>query len=166
MQSKLLRTGLITAVLAVTPTYLAAQAAPAAPATAPAAASEAEQIQQRLALVQQQAMQDSAVHASAAAVTSAMEAADPEYKALSARAQQLRTDIAAAQASQDNAKLNELAAVAGKLQTEAAALQARVASNPAVQEKTNAYRTVVFQKMMEIDPETQALIAKLAQLRG
>ena len=169
MQSKLLRTGLITAVLAVAPTYLAAQAAPASPATpstAPAAPSEADQIQARLVQIQQRAMQDAAVVASAAEVNAAMEAADPEYRALSQRAEQLKAEIATAQAAQDNAKLRELAAAAQKLQGEAVAIQGRISANAEVQAKTTAYRNVVFQKMMEIDPQTQALVAKLAQLRG
>lgn len=173
MPSKLLRTGLVTAVLAVAPTYLAAQEA--APAAAPAPAAEApaapavpltelQQLQQRLAALQQQANQDAAVQAAFAAVNEAMAAADPEFKTLSERAQAIPAEVEAARAASDNAKLNQLAAEVNALNTSLAAARQRASANADVQAKTTAYRTALLTKMVELEPNTQQLIARLGEL--
>ena len=170
MSSKLLRTAFITATLAVAPSLAAGQdaaatsAAPAA-ASAPAAPSEAQQIQQRLGQVQQQAMQDAALQAAFAEINTALEAADPEFKTLSDRARTLKADVATAQAASDNARLHQLAAEAKQLQTNLPAARARATQNPAVQEKVVAFRTALAEKMQQIDPEIPALLTRLGELQ-
>ena len=163
MTSKLLRTGLFAAALAVAPTALAAQ--DAAPAPVATAQTELQQIQARIAGIQQRAMQDAEVQAAAAAINAAMEAADPEYKTLAARAVSIRADVEAARAAADNAKLNALAAEAQTLQASVAAARGRANANADVQAKTTAYRTVLFKKMNEIDAETQKLVTRLGELQ-
>jgi hypothetical protein len=170
MSYSLLRAGLITAALAVAPTLLVAQeaasgaAAPAAAAPA-AAPTEAEQITARLAKLQQQAAQDPKVLAAYAGITTATEAAVPEYRVIAERAGTIRADIAAAQAAKDNVKLRALATEAGELQAKAQTARAAANANAEVQAKTLAYRTVLFKKMVEIDPEAQKLVARLAELK-
>ena len=163
MTSKLLRTGLFAAALAVAPTALAAQDA-AAPAPVANGQTELQQLQARIGGIQQRALQDTEVQAAAAAITAAMEVADPEYKTLAARAVSIRADVEAARAAADNAKLNALAAEATALQTSFAAARARANANPDVQAKTTAYRTVLLKKMVEIEPETQKLVARIGEL--
>ena len=161
MPSKLLRTGLFAAALAVVPTALVAQE-PAAPvATAP---TELQQLQARIGGIQQRASQDPAVAAAAAEITAAMEAADPEYKALAARAITIRADVEAARAASDNARLNELAAEAQTLQASVNAARTRASAHADVQAKTTAYRTALLKKMVELEPDTQALLARLGEL--
>ena len=67
MTSKLLRTGLFAAALAVAPTALAAQEG-AAPAPVASARTELQQIQARIGAIQQRASQDAEVQAAAAAI--------------------------------------------------------------------------------------------------
>lgn len=166
MLSKLLRTGLFTATLAVAPSYLVAQEAAPAPeqAATAAAPSEAQQIQARLGQIQQQAMTDPGVKAAFDEINTALEAADPEFKQLSERARGLKLDVDVARAANDNARLHELAAEAKNLQTALPAARARATQNPAVQEKVTAFRTTLAAKMQQLDPETQNLIARLTEL--
>lgn len=169
MASKLLRTGLITAALAAAPSYVAAQDAAAAPA-APAAAApapaltEAQQIQAQIGQIQQQAMQDPAIQASFAEINTALEAVDPEFKALTERARTIRADITAAQTAADNAKLHALAAEVTQLNANLATARARATAHPDAQVKVVAFRTALVKKMQEINPETQALVARLTEL--
>ena len=161
MPSKLLRTGLVTAALALAPTFLAAQESAPAAAEAP---SELQQLQQRLGELQTQANQDPAVQAAFAEVNAAMVAADPEYGTLTVRAQAIPAEVEAARAASDNAKLNDLAAEVTALNASLAAARQRASANAEVQAKTNAYRTVLLTKMVEIEPNTQQLIARLGEL--
>lgn len=173
MASKLLRSGLITAALAAAPGIAMAQsAAPTVPATAaPAAAeaappTEAEQLQAQITRAQQAAAQNAEVQAANAAIIAAMEAADPEFRALSERARTIRTDIAAAQAAADNAKLRELAAETQQLNANIATARTRASANAEVQAKTTAYRTILLQTMVQIDPDVQKAITRLNELRS
>lgn len=142
-----------------------AQAAPAAPAQ-----SEVTQIQQRLAALQQQAVQDPAVKAHSDALETALAAAlaqvDPAATGKLARVEALKAEVEAARAASDNAKLNQLAAEATELQAYFQQLRPRAMALPEVQEKRQAYVAALFAKMNEIDPQAQALVARLEALRN
>jgi chromosome segregation ATPase len=173
MQSKLLRTGLFTALLAAAPAYLGAQEAPEAPAPeAPAAAepapepTEAQRIQAQIESIQQRAMQNPEVQAALAQMNATLEAVDPEYRELTARGVLIREEIAAAQAAQDNDRLRELAEEVPELNTRLQAARARASAHPDAVEKTNEFRTKLFETMMAIDPETQNLVNRLAELNS
>lgn len=148
----------------------APQPAPAQPAPAAPAQDELTQIQQRLGALQQQAMQDPAIKAASEALSAEVQAAmarlDPAAAEKAARAQALQADVAAARAAADNAKLNQLATEARELQAYFAQLQPRALALPEIQEKRKAFTELLFAKMTEIDPQAQALVTRLNELRG
>ncbi|HEU0015564.1 MAG TPA: hypothetical protein VFQ45_17945 [Longimicrobium sp.] len=149
-------------------------AAPAAPAPAPApAAAPADSItiiQQRLAALQQQAQQDAAVQAASkqfeADLFAAMARLDAAATEKKARSEALMAEVEAARTAGDNAKLNQLAAEAQQLQAYFNGLRSRAMQEADVQEKRKAFLGVLFGKMTEIDPQAQALVERLGQLKA
>lgn len=154
---------------------LAALLAPALPASAQAprsapAPDEITRIQERLAALQQQALQDSAVAAGQEAFQASLAAAmvrlDPAAAQRMARAEALPAEVEAARGAEDNAKLNQLAAEASELQRFFQALRSRVLALPDIQERHRAFLAVVAARMAEIDPQAPVLIERLQQLRS
>jgi hypothetical protein len=137
---------------------------------APAAGATAQQLAARIQAIQQQAMQDPAVAAASrevnALITAALPRVEPNYPTYAARAQSLQTDVAAAQAAGDNAKLHELAAEARTLQANISSAQARAKEDPAVKERLEAYTAQLFAKMVEIEPTVRELVAQLEAARS
>ncbi|HEX7243545.1 MAG TPA: hypothetical protein VF263_24885 [Longimicrobiaceae bacterium] len=170
---KTTRIAFLAAAALALPAAAAAQQTTPAPAPAPVQASaqdEITRIQQRLGALQQQAAQDSAVRAQEQAfdayVAEAMNRLDPAAAGKRARAESIKTDVEAARAANDNAKLNALAAEATELQAYFAQMRPRTLALPDVQQKRQAYVQALFTKMNQIDPEAQALVARLQQLRS
>jgi DNA repair exonuclease SbcCD ATPase subunit len=158
------------------PAAVSAQTTPApapAPAQQPAASAQAEiqQIQQRLAQLQQQALQsDSAARAAEATfgadLMAAMQQLDPTTQAKAARGEALNQEVEAAQAANDNARLTALATEAQGLQAFFAGLSQRALATPEMQEKRRAFLAVLLARMNQIDPQAQALVARLETLRS
>ncbi len=159
------------------PAAVSAQTTPApaqpAPAQQPAANAQAEiqQIQQRLGQLQQQALQsDSAAKAAEAAfgadLMAAMQQLDPTTQAKVARGEALNAEVEAARAANDNAKLTALATEAQGLQTFFNGLRQRAMATPEMQEKRRAFLAVLLARMNQIDPQAQALVARLETLRS
>jgi len=146
--------------------------APPAPAQQPAANPQAEiqQIQQRLAQLQQQALADSAVKAAEATfgadLMAAMQALDPTTQAKVARGEALNQEVEAARAANDNARLTALATEAQGLQTFFNELRPRALATPEMQEKRRAFLAVLLARMNQIDPQAQTLVTRLETLRG
>lgn len=167
---KTTRIAFLAAALAL-PATAAAQEQPAGSAPAQAAPQdEIAQIQQRIAQLQQQAAQDSAVKAEEksfdAFVMAAMERLDPTTREKLARAEALKAEVEAARAASDNARLNALAAEAQGLQAFFNGLRQRAVAEADVQERRKAYVQALFTRMSEIDPQAQALVARLQELRS
>lgn len=159
----------------VLPVHLSAQeAAPAAPAAAEQTAAdpkaEAAQIQARLQEIQQRVLQDPEVQAAQAKIgedlTAVMTRIDAEFTARTERAEALKAEVAAAQEAKDNAKLNELAAEAEKIQGDFAATRQRALQDPEMVGKVQALQQQIVAKMVEVEPETRELIARLQELSG
>lgn len=165
---------LAAAALALPATAAAQQpqpAQPAAPAQATAPAQdEVAQIQQRLAALQQQAMQDPGVQAEKAAfdqyLLGAMAKLDPTFTEKRSRAEALKAEVEAARAASDNAKLNLLAVEAQGLASYFAGLNQRAGAQADVQERRQAYVAKLFARMTAIDPQAQTLADRLAALRS
>jgi len=147
-----------------TPARAQGDAAPAAPADSVAI------LQQRIGQLQQQAMQDAAVQAASRSfeefLMGAMARIDATAAEKKARADALMTEVAAARAAGDNAKLNALATEAQTLQAFFHALRPRAMEQADVQEKRREFLGALFAKMGEIDPQAQALVDRLQQLRA
>ena len=184
MATRFLTVSAISAILAFAPGVLQAQAEAApegvaqaegatAPETAAAAtatdAPDAAEIASRIQAVQRQALQDPALRAAnqaiSALIAQTMPKVDPSYPTYAARAATLKTDVAAAQAAKDNARLNELAEEAKQLQASVAAAQAKAREDETVKERLEDFKVKLFTKMVEIDPSVQELVAQLEELQ-
>jgi chromosome segregation ATPase len=167
MLIKTLQASLVALVVAAIPNHLSAQASTAEEAQAPVPAAESSQIEARIQAVQQQAMQDAEIQAASTELQSLIQTTmlrlAPEFQQYAERAQTLKSDVAAAQAENDNARLHELAAEAQELQQRINDLQARAMEDAAVQQKLEAYRVQLFNRMVEIDPEVRALLQQLQE---
>lgn len=167
---KTLRPGFIALALMALPAALAAQEAPAAPEQQVPARTEAQQIQARLQEIQARALQDPALQAAQDSIgtemTATMERVDPTFKAQAGRAEALKAEVAAAQQAGDNAKLNQLAAEAEQLQQGFATARQRAMQDPQMAERIQAFQQRIVARMVEVEPETQALLARLQELNG
>jgi hypothetical protein len=184
MLKNILRTGTVAAALAVVPSLVVAQqptpapapadsAAPQAPQAAPAdtgSPAELQQVSAQLEAIQARAMQDPQIQAAnaelTAVVTAAIEKSDPNAHAALERAKTIKADVAAAQAAQDNDKLQALATEAQQLQQTVSAAQQKAMADPEVQKKMGDFKTQLFKKMVEIDPQAQQLVARLSALQN
>jgi hypothetical protein len=150
------------------PAHVAAQ--DESPAAEQAAPQDAAQIQARLQQIQQRALQDPELQAAqeeiGQAVVATMARVDPAFTTRSERAQAMTADIAAAQEAGDNARLHELNAEAQELQAAFAAARAQAMQDPELQASLQAYQARVVAKMVEIEPETEQLLARLSELNG
>lgn len=167
---KTLRPGFIALALVALPAGLAAQEAPAAAEQQAPAQTEQQQIQARLQAIQARALQEPALQAAQDSIgsllTATMERVDPTFKAQAARAEALKAEVAAAQQAGDNAKLNQLAAEAEQLQQGFAASRQRALQDPQMAAAIQAFQQRIVARMVELDPETQALLARLQELKG
>jgi hypothetical protein len=141
--------------------------APAAPAPA-APADEAAQLRQKIGALQQQALQDPALKPAQdsfnTVVTAAMGRLDPAAPGKLARASAINTEVEAARAASDNAKLNQLATEAQALQTYFASLRPRAMQDPQVVAAREVWLTRVLDKMKQIDPNAQQYVDRLRAL--
>ncbi|HEU4559102.1 MAG TPA: hypothetical protein VFS20_14675 [Longimicrobium sp.] len=146
------------------------QAQPTSTQTAAAPAqNEAAQLQQRIAALQQQAMQDPALKAAednvGTVLQAAMERLDPAAHQKSARAEAMKAEIVAARAANDVARLNQLARESDELTAYFNALRPRAMAQPEVQAARQAYIEKMFERMKQIDPNVQQYVDRLAELR-
>ncbi|HVG45392.1 MAG TPA: hypothetical protein VM890_11695 [Longimicrobium sp.] len=171
---KTTRLALLAAAALALPAAARAQTTPApapAPAAPPAAASSADelaQLRQKIGALQQQALQDPALKPAQdtfnTVVSAAMGRLDPAAPAKLARAQSINADIAAAQAANDNVKLNQLAAEATALQSYFAGIRPRAMADPQVVAARQVFLARVLEKMKQIDPNAQQYVDRLTAL--
>lgn len=170
MRNPTVRAAALAAALLALPAAAQAQVQPTSTQTAAAPAqNEAAQLQQRIAALQQQAMQDPALKAAEANVgtvlQAAMERLDPAAHQKSARAEAMKAEIVAARAANDVARLNQLARESNELTAYFNALRPRAMAQAEVQAARQAYIAKVFERMKEIDPHVQRYVDRLAELR-
>lgn len=150
------------------PAQVAAQES--TPAAEQAPQQDAAAIQARLQQIQQRALQDPELQRAqeriGAEVVATMTRVEPTFTARSARAEAMPADIAAAREAGDNARLHELNAEAQELQTFFAATRAQAMQDPQLRESLQAYQARIVAKMVELEPETEQLLARLAELNG
>jgi hypothetical protein len=170
---KTTRLALLAAAALALPAAARAQTTPApapAPAAPPAAAAadELAQLRQKIGALQQQALQDPALKPAQdtfnTVVSAAMGRLDPAAPAKLARAQSINADIAAAQAANDNVKLNQLAAEATALQSYFAGIRPRAMADPQVVAARQVFLARVLEKMKQIDPNAQQYVDRLTAL--
>ena len=131
---------------------------------------EFQQVHMQLEDIQNQALQDPQLNATQTEIGSeiraAMEAQDPTMPDRIARMTTLETEAHAAQQSGDNARLEELVTEAQSIEQHLLALQQSVLQEPAMAARIADFQTQLERKMAEVNPETQALIARFRELES
>lgn len=131
--------------------------------------AEVQQIQARLAPIQEQALQDSAIRAEQEAlgveVRSAMVQIDPTLGEQITRMEQLATEAEAAQAAGDQARLLQLSAEAQEIQQRLAEAQIQAMQRPEIAARVEAFQARLQGRMIEIEPEAEALIRRFEELQ-
>lgn len=126
---------------------------------------EIQQIQQRLEPVSRQALQEEDLAEDMLAVQTRIEAAMREENAeLVDRMESIRQELVAAQQSGDQEQVQEIMTNAQTVQAEFQALQAEVFEQPEIREAVEEFEAAHRQRMIEIDPEVEALLDRLDEL--
>lgn len=130
--------------------------------------AEINQLQQELAPLHEQAMQDPALQQEqeevSTAVREAMVAADPVNGERLDRLEQLETEAQAARASGDSAKVVALASEAQELVPELQAAQEEATQQPEIDARVKQFEDNLVTKMVEMEPSAQAKVDRLDEL--
>lgn len=130
--------------------------------------TEMQQIQARLEPVQGQALQDSELQAEqqqiGEAVRGAMVAANPAVAGQLERMEAILEEARAAQAASDADRIVALTAEAQALQAELAEAQAEALQQPDIEARVEAFQKNLHERMVQIDPESRALLDRLQEL--
>ena len=129
---------------------------------------EMQQLQQQLAPIQAQALEDSALLVSqqelGTEIKAAVEAADPGLNERIEQLQDAEAELAAAQQNGDSTKLQALAQDALEVQQRFIAAQQQALQQPQITAKVETFQTELEQKMIEVDPEAATLIQRFREL--
>jgi hypothetical protein len=129
---------------------------------------EVQQIHAQLEPVQMEALQDSVLREEqqqvGAAVRAAMVAANPAVTDQLARMERIMEEAQAARAASDAEKIVALTGEAQQLQMQLAEAQEQALRQPAIEAQVEAFQKKLHARMMQIDPESGALIDRLQEL--
>lgn len=98
-------------------------------------------------------------------IQQAMDDADPQLRALAARARQIPAEVQAAQRRADVTRLRELDREAAMIRTRFMNVEAGVRRLPAVAREVRAYEELLRREMVRIEPMTESLLARSADLQ-
>lgn len=126
---------------------------------------EAQELQQQLAPIQEEAMQDEALAAQLQELQERVQAAmRDENPELLERMDELEADFMAAQESGDQERVQEVGMEAQAVQGELQALQSAVLEDPELSASVQAFEDAQRERMIEIDPEAGELIDRLDEI--
>lgn len=126
---------------------------------------EAQELQQQLAPIQEEAMQDEALAAQLQELQERVQAAmRDENPELLERMDELEADFMAAQESGDQERVQEVGMEAQTVQGELQALQSAVLEDPELSASVQAFEDAQRERMIEIDPEAGELIDRLDEI--
>lgn len=133
--------------------------------------TELNQIGQKLQTAQMKALQDPAISAAQNALgaefKTAMEKQDPGLAGVAQRVQTMEAEARKAQENSDEAKLKQLTQEAQQIQMRFAKAQAEtLKANPALATKAQAFEDRVEKKVIEIQPDAQALLLRGQELQA
>ena len=161
-----IRTALVLTFIAVPGAVSAQQAQP--PEEIQKLLQEAAQIQQQLVPVQQQALGDEAVQQgqqrAADAIRGAMIEADPSLEAKLDRVEAIMVEAQQAQSTGDQQAIAALTQEIQQLQPGLQAAQTKALEKPEVQTEVEAFEKQLKAKMVELDPQSKALLDRLGQI--
>jgi hypothetical protein len=130
--------------------------------------TELQELNTKLEAIQARAIQDpqlqSAQAALGAEIKAAMEKADPQLAMSMQRVEVLEAEATRAQQAGDQAKLQELAREAQGIQLRFMEAQEKVFQQPAIVAKVDAFQARLEARMVEVDPQTPALMKRFQEL--
>lgn len=168
-----IRAVLLPLLLILAPAALSAQQdEPFDPARVPLEAqalfTELQQVQARLQPIHQEALRHPELQAAQAELTARIGAAmielDPSTGERMARLQTLIDRGKTAEAAEDEAALNEIAAEARQIQEHLQAAQLAAIRRPDIAPGVEAFQAKLMERMVEVDPEAAALIQRAQEL--
>ena len=126
---------------------------------------EAQQLQERLGPLQQQALQDEELAGQRMDLQERVESAMREENAeLIDRMEDLETEFMAAQQAGDQERLQQIGMEAQGLDMELQALQQSVFERPDIQEPLEAFEEAQRARMLELDPEAADLLDRMDEI--
>jgi len=132
--------------------------------------TEIQQLEQRLGPIQARAMEDPQLQQAQtelnAAVIAALTQGDAAVQADLRRVETIQPELRAAQESGDQAQFQRLATEAQQLQQRLAQAQARAMQQPEIAAQADAFQTRLQTRMVEVDPEAEALIQRFVALQA
>jgi len=131
--------------------------------------SELQQIQQQLAAIERRAVTESPAlqerhRELERRVIAAMTEADPETPSHLARLEAMPEEVAAAEQQNDEARLQELAGEAHGIREKLNRAQEAAFEKDDVASAVATYQNEVLQRMVEVDPQTEQLLARARDL--
>lgn len=130
--------------------------------------NEFQQVHQQLEGIQAEALQDPALNAAqeelGEEIQLAMATADPNLDQRVARVQAIEAEAAAAQQEGDVERLQELMGEAQDIQNHFMQVQAATLEQPAIATKLAAFQEQLEARMIDINPEAQALMTRFREL--
>jgi hypothetical protein len=126
---------------------------------------EAQEIQQRLQPIQQQAMEDEELSRQLQAVQQQVEAAMREESPdLFQRMEELEAEFMVAQEAGDQERAQELGMEAQGVEMELQNVQQSVLDRPDIREPVEAFEEAQRERMLEIDPEAADLLDRMDEI--
>jgi hypothetical protein len=180
MTSTITRTGLFSLALLALPLALQAQEATSAPPAAeePDSATvalvqgwvvEMQELNGRLQILQQQALEDPGLDAAQAElgerIRTTMMAADPTLAASVARVEELHGEAAAAEERSDTTRLMEIGEEVRRIDSAFFEAQQRALATPEIAAELEAFQARGDAKIVELDPQAPQMIARFLALR-
>ncbi|HEY0024827.1 MAG TPA: hypothetical protein VGB24_18075 [Longimicrobium sp.] len=98
-------------------------------------------------------------------IQQAMDAADPELRTLASRARQIPAEVQTAQRRGDAPRLRSLDREAAQIRARFMNVEAGVMRQPSVARQVRAYEELLRREMMRIEPLTESLLARSADLQ-
>lgn len=171
MRMRLIRIVLLFVFLGIPAGLMAQQreaAAPQLPAEAQGLIVELQEVQSALQPIHEQALQHPEIQAAqqelGADIRAAMAEVDPATPERMARLQELIEQGQAAQAAEDEAKLNEIAGEARAVQERLQAAEAAAVQRPEIAPRLEEFQTRLLERMLEVDPEAESLLERAQEL--
>lgn len=178
MSVRILRYVVPALALAIAPVVLAAQQGPAEavqsspetqlPPEAQAVIQEMQQIGAQLAPIQEQALEDPALQSAGEALAQRVQAAmttiDPTTPERMERLKALMLEARAAEAEKNEQRLGEIFSEAEDVQQSLQAAQAQAIQRPEVAADIEGFQARMAEKMVEVDPKAEHLLARFAEL--
>jgi hypothetical protein len=159
--------------LLIAPAALAAQQPTPQPQPTPEVQGwivELQQLEQRLAPIHEQAMQDTVLQQAQtdlnAAIVAALLRSGPEVQADLRRIETIQPEVAAAQEAGDEEQLRRLVTEAQQLQQRLTEAQMQVLQQPELAARADDFQTQLQARMVQIDAQAEVMMQRFVELQA